>query len=129
MCIRDSAAALEEEIQNLSAARKQAEDAARNLQAEKTKLDAAIQELNHLLESGESVDVQEQQRRSEELVRQRSEAAQAQKVVHARLVTNETALQKMEMCIRDRYILTEILRIMDQEQPDGVLLSLIHISI
>ena len=93
---RARAAELEEEIQNLSAARKQAEDAARNLQAEQTKLDAAIQELNHLLESGESVDVQEQQRRSEELVRQRSEAAQAQKVVHARLVTNETALQKME---------------------------------
>lgn len=90
------AATLEEEIQNLSAARKRAEEAANALQAEQTKLDAAIQELNHLLESGESVDVQEQQRRSEELARQRSEAAQAQKVVHARLVTNETALQKME---------------------------------
>lgn len=90
------AAALEEEIQNLSAERKRAEEAANVLQAEQTKLDAAIQELSHLLESGESVDVQEQQRRSEELARQRSEAAQAQKVVHARLVTNETALQKME---------------------------------
>ncbi len=93
---RACAAALEEEIQNLSATRKQAEDAASTLQAEQTKLDAAIQELNHLLESGESVDVQAQQRRSEELARQRSEAAQAQKVVHARLVTNETALRKME---------------------------------
>ena len=49
-----------------------------------------------MLESGQKVDIQAQQQRSDELTRQRSEAAQAQKTIHARLVTNKTALENMQ---------------------------------
>lgn len=89
-------AALGEEIQSLAAARKAAEETANSRQAELTRADAAIQELKQMLESGQKVDVQAQQQRSEELTRQRSEASQAQKTIHARLVTNKTALENMQ---------------------------------
>lgn len=49
-----------------------------------------------MLESGQKVDIQVQQQRSEELTRQRSEASQTQKTIHARLVTNKTALENMQ---------------------------------
>ena len=49
-----------------------------------------------MLESSQKVDVQAQQQRSEELTRQRSEASQTQKTIHARLVTNKTALENMQ---------------------------------
>lgn len=89
-------AALEEEIRSLAAARKAAEETANSRQAELTRADAAIQELKQMLESSQKVDVQAQQQRSEELTRQRSEASQAQKTIHARLVTNKTALENMQ---------------------------------
>lgn len=93
---RGRIAALGEEIQSLAAARKAAEETANSRQAELTRADAAIQELKQMLESGQKVDIQVQQQRSEELTRQRSEAAQAQKTIHARLVTNKTALENMQ---------------------------------
>ena len=93
---RGRIAALGEEIQSLAAARKAAEETANSRQAELTRADAAIQELKQMLESGQKVDIQAQQQRSDELTRQRSEAAQAQKTIHARLVTNKTALENMQ---------------------------------
>ena len=93
---RERIAALEEEIRSLAAARKAAEETANSRQAELTRADAAIQELKQMLESSQKVDVQAQQQRSEELTRQRSEASQAQKTIHARLVTNKTALENMQ---------------------------------
>ena len=93
---RGRIAALEEEIRSLAAARKAAEETANSRQAELTRADAAIQELKQMLESSQKVDVQAQQQRSEELTRQRSEASQTQKTIHARLVTNKTALENMQ---------------------------------
>lgn len=93
---RGRIAALEEEIRSLAAARKAAEETANSRQAELTRADAAIQELKQMLESSQKVDIQAQQLRSDELTRQRSEASQAQKTIHARLVTNKTALENMQ---------------------------------
>lgn len=93
---RGRIAALGEEIQRLAAARKAAEETANSRQAELTRADAAIQELKQMLESSQKVDIQAQQLRSDELTRQRSEASQAQKTIHARLVTNKTALENMQ---------------------------------
>ena len=93
---RGRIAALEEEIQRLAGARKAAEETANSRQAELTRADAAIQELKQMLESSQKVDIQAQQLRSDELTRQRSEASQAQKTIHARLVTNKTALENMQ---------------------------------
>lgn len=88
--------ALGEEIQRLADVRKRAEETAKTCEEELTKADAAIQELNHLLENSQKVDVQAQQLRGEELTRQRGERLQAQKAIHARWMANETALRNMQ---------------------------------
>ena len=57
--------------------------------------EAAIQELEALLENGAEVDMASQRARSLELEKQRAEVAEAQKAVHTRWNTNRTALQNM----------------------------------
>ena len=58
--------------------------------------EAAIQELQQLLESQPVIDVEAQRQRSQELSRHRAETAQLQKAVHARLTANRFALEKMQ---------------------------------
>lgn len=87
--------ALREELQGLARALAKARETAAARQGELTAADGAIQELEHLLERTQEVDAQAQQLRSQELTRQRAEASEAQKAIHTRLVTNETALENI----------------------------------
>lgn len=87
--------ALREELQGLAMALAKARETAAARQGELTAADGAIQELEHLLERTQEVDAQAQQQRSQELTRQRAEASEAQKAIHTRLVTNETALENI----------------------------------
>ena len=48
--------------------------------------------MRRLLESAQTVDVEALQQQSQDLTRQRTEESEAQKAVHTRLVTNQTAL-------------------------------------
>jgi exonuclease SbcC len=73
-----------------------AQEAAAACQKELTAADGAIGELQALLERTQEVDGEAQRLRSQELTRQRAEVSEAQKAVHARLVTNETALGNMQ---------------------------------
>ena len=93
--------ALREERQSLAEALTLARETAAARQGELTAADAAIQELKHLLERTQEVDVEAQQQRSQTLTRQRTEASEAQKAIHTRLVTNETALRKIRQKAAD----------------------------
>lgn len=86
---------LREELQAFAQALARAQETAAARQGELTAADAAIQELRRLLEHAPEVDVEAQQLRGQTLTRQRGEAGEAQKAVHARLVTNEAALQRI----------------------------------
>lgn len=88
--------ALRAEQQGLARALLEARETVAARQGELTAVDAAMGELKALLERTQEVDVEAQQLRSQELTRQRAEASEAQKAVHARLVTNETALGNMQ---------------------------------
>ena len=63
--------------------------------------EAAIQELQQLLENQPVIDVETQRQRSQELSRHRAETAQLQKAVHARLTANRFALEKMQQQAAD----------------------------
>lgn len=91
-------AALKKEIKAISDALAKAQKGAADCEKKLAAADAAIGELKRLLESAQAVDEQTLQERGQMLTQQRSEASGAQKAVHARLVTNQTALKN----IRDR---------------------------
>ena len=93
---QQKAAALQKEIQNLAQALKAAQETAAARQKEQAAADAAIGELERLLESSPQVDVEAQRLRAQELNRLQEETAQAQKQVHVRLAANKTALLNMQ---------------------------------
>ena len=81
---------LREEVRGLATALEQVRNTAAERQKELAAADAAIGELERLLESARPVDVEVLRQQSQDLTRQRAEAGEAQKAVHARLVTNQT---------------------------------------
>ena len=87
---------LRAERQELAKALLEARETAAARQGELTAVDAAMGELKALLERTQEVDVEAQRLRSQELTCRRDEVTRAQKAVHARLVTNETALGNMQ---------------------------------
>lgn len=89
---RKKIAALREERQGLTHSLALAQETASERQKELAAADAAVEELRHLLESAQAVDVEGLQQQSQDLTRQRTEESEAQKAVHTRLVTNQTAL-------------------------------------
>lgn len=91
-------AALQKESKAISDALTKAQKDAANYEKKLAAADATIGELKGLLESAQAVDEQALQQRSQALTQQRTDASEAQKAVHARLVTNRTALKN----IRDR---------------------------
>ena len=88
-------AALRGELQTLADALERAQQAAADRQRELAAADAAIGELQRLLESAREIDREALKEQSRDLTRQRAEAGEVQKEVHARLVANETALQNI----------------------------------
>lgn len=92
---QQKAAVLQKEIQNLVQALKTAQEATAR-QKEQAAVDAAIGELERLLESSPQVDVEAQRLRAQELTRLQEETTRAQKQVHVRLAANETALRNMQ---------------------------------
>ena len=88
-------AALQEERQAFTTALEQARKAAADRQKELAAADAAIGEQEHFLKSMQAVDVEALQQQSQGLTRQRTEAGEAQKIIHTRLVTNQTALKNI----------------------------------
>lgn len=93
--IRENIAALGQEREKLSQALAQAQDAAARRQRELAAADAAIGELQRLLEHAQALDPEALEQQSQALTRQRAEAAEAQKAVHARLTANRTALKNI----------------------------------
>ncbi|HIY21088.1 MAG TPA: SMC family ATPase [Candidatus Flavonifractor merdigallinarum] len=93
---RQKLEALGVEMQGLTKALKDAEAMAEARRTELARADATIEELTQLLENSQEVDVEVQQARSRALSEQRSQAVEAQKKVHTRIVTNTTALQNMQ---------------------------------
>ncbi|WP_130871128.1 AAA family ATPase [Intestinimonas massiliensis (ex Afouda et al. 2020)] len=79
----------------LRALREAEEKARQEADASRTALaqaDASVRELTAVLESGQTVDVEEQKARSRELTEERNEVAALRRALHARLTANETAL-------------------------------------
>ena len=93
---QQKAAALQKELQDLAQALTAARETAAARQKEQAAADAAIGELERLLESSPQVDVEAQRLRAQELNRLQEETARAQKQVHVRLAANETALRNMQ---------------------------------
>lgn len=89
---REKITVLREEHQSLTHALALAQETASERQKELAAADAAMEELRRLLESAQTVDVEALQQQSQDLARQRTEESEAQKAVHTRLVTNQTAL-------------------------------------
>lgn len=87
--------ALQEEFQALSDALEQARKMATDRQKELAAADAAIREQEDFLKNTQAVDTEALQQKSDELTRQRTETSEAQKTIHTRLVTNQTALQNI----------------------------------
>ena len=87
--------ALQEELQTLADALEQARRAAAERQKELAAVDAAIGEQEAFLKNAQTVDMEVLQRQSEELSWQRTQASETQKNIHARLVTNQTALKNI----------------------------------
>lgn len=93
---QQKSAALQKKIQDLAQALKTAQEAATARQKEQAAADAAIGELERLLESSPQVDVEAQRLRAQELNRLQEETTRAQKQVHVRLAANEAALRNMQ---------------------------------
>lgn len=89
---REKITVLREEHQSITHALALAQETASERQKELAATDATMEELRRLLESAQTVDVEALQRQSQDLTRQRTEESEAQKAVHTRLVTNQTAL-------------------------------------
>ena len=98
----EAAAALRREaelnttLKTMSEALDRADAQAAESRSQLAAAEAAIQELQQLLESQPVIDVEAQRQRSQELSRHRAETAQLQKAVHARLTANRFALEKMQ---------------------------------
>ena len=88
-------AALRHESKALASALQSAEDAYAACRTELAGTEATIQELGKLLAESGTIDLAAQQIRSEALTQTRTETAQKQRAVHARLTSNETALQNI----------------------------------
>ena len=86
--------ALQEELQALAAALEQARKTAADRQQELAAADAAIREQEDFLKSTQAVDTEALQTQSQELTRQRTEASEAQKIIHTRLVTEKISVRK-----------------------------------
>lgn len=103
----EAAAALQREtelgdsLKALSEALDKADAQAAEYRSQLAAAEAAIQELQQLLESQPAIDVEAQRQRSQELSRRRAETAQLQKAVHARLTANRFALEKMQQQAAD----------------------------
>lgn len=93
--VRQKITALRADREGLIKALAQAQDAAAERQKELAAADASIGELKHLLESVQTLDAEALQQQSQTLTRQRAEAAEAQKTIHARLTANRTALKNI----------------------------------
>ncbi len=89
------AEALQAQISALNQARTDAQEALHSAQAELTAADALIQQMNTLLSTSPAIDAEAQQRMSQQLSQQRREAEEAQKILHTRITTNQSALQSM----------------------------------
>lgn len=87
--------ALQEELQTLSNALEQARRTAADRQKGLAAADAAIGEQEDFLKNAQAVDMEALQLQSEELTRKRAEVTEAQKTIHTRLVTNQTALKNI----------------------------------
>ena len=103
----EAAAALQREnelnatLKTMSEALDMADAQATEYRSQLAAAEAAIQELQQLLESQPAIDVEAQRQRSQELSRHRAETAQFQKAVHARLTANRFALEKMQQQAAD----------------------------
>ena len=93
---RQQEAALAARLREMEQALQTAADAAADCQARLAAADAAVRELTQLLEAAPQVDREAQQQRSQELNRQRAGLAQAQKAIHARRVSNQSSLDRMQ---------------------------------
>lgn len=100
-------AAIRAEMKELADAHKEAEEVYDACKLELTGTEATIQQLDKLLENSEEVDIAAQQTRSQVLTEKRAEVAEAQKVVHTRLTTNETALKNIQQKAADLKVLEE----------------------
>ena len=92
---RQKITALQEELQALAATLEQAEKTVTDQQKALAAADAAIREQEDFLKSAQTADMEVLQQKSDELTRQRTETSEAQKTIHTRLVTNQTALQNI----------------------------------
>lgn len=92
---RQKISALQEELGTLADALEQARKTAENRQKELAAADAAIREQEDFLKNTQAVDVEALQQQSQELTRQRAEANDTQKTIHARLVSNQTAFKNI----------------------------------
>ena len=92
---RQKITALQEELQALAATLEQAEKTVTDQQKALAAADAAIREQEDFLKSAQTADMEVLQQKSDELTRQRAETSEAQKTIHTRLVTNQTALQNI----------------------------------
>ena len=92
---RKAIAAAEQELRRLADARKKAEERYAARREELSGLDAAVDQLTKLAESGASPDVKALQEESLALTQERTREAAAQKLVHARITANETALRNI----------------------------------
>ena len=88
--------ALRAERDRLADALKGAEDAYGACKSALAGTDSTIRSLSQLLENGEQVDVESQRARGEELSGERAQAAEKQRNVHTRLITNQTALKNIQ---------------------------------
>lgn len=86
---------LQEELWTLADALEQARRTAEDRQKKLAAADAAIREQEDFLKSAQTADMEVLQQKSDELTRQRAEISEAQKTIHTRLVTNQTALQNI----------------------------------
>ena len=88
-------AELEQERTALDAALQAAEEACAQVQTNLAGVDAAIQELNKLLENSETVDAEAQKERRLALTEERTRLIGEQKAVHTRHTTNEAAQRNL----------------------------------
>lgn len=95
------AAWLSEELGALERAWKEAEQAQTEGRMELAGVDAAVAQLEQLLEVSPVVDMETEQTKSQALTQRRGEVSQMQQDIHTRMTTNETALYRMQERARD----------------------------
>lgn len=87
---------LVERLQTLDKAQKAAEEEVHGCKLELAGLNAAIQQLSQLLEQSQTVDVEVQQARRQELSQQREQVEGALREIHTRLATNASILKHIQ---------------------------------